>query len=357
MRGFSRARSPGSTRRPNFLVRGKAWKTEKPKRSAAPATLAPAGSAPGHRKMKPGTKAILDFAPLLLFFVTSFIAHKILGKPANPTDLDPGLMWATIVFMPATVIALAITYAIERRVHAVPLVTAAIVLIFGGLTLALRDDFFIKIKPTISLRAPSWWFAVQSPFLKDVLSTAFDLDERGWRSLTVQWGPLFCRARHCQRGGAARSFDDRLDRVQGVGLHGAHFALLGLASLQARRPRSARRSSRQGRRMSASEFGRQLLPLWHLDPDATFLNHGSFGAVPREVLAVQTAVREEMERQPDQFFRRRVMPGGGGPDHVRENAAAIAGVRGSGRTPRGVGRKCDNRHHRCSGDAAALARR
>ncbi len=81
--------------------------------------------------------------------------------------------------------------------------------------------------------------------------------------------------------------------------------------------------------MSASEFGRQLLPLWHLDPDATFLNHGSFGAVPREVLAVQTAVREEMERQPDQFFRRRVMPGGGGPDHVRENAAAIAGFAGA----------------------------
>ena len=55
----------------------------------------------------------------------------------------------------------------------------------------------------------------------------------------------------------------------------------------------------------ARTFGRSLLPLWHLEPGGTFLNHGSFGACPREVLAAQTAVREEMERQPDQFFRRK----------------------------------------------------
>ncbi len=57
-----------------------------------------------------------------------------------------------------------------------------------------------------------------------------------------------------------------------------------------------------------SDFGRALLPLWHLDPEGTFLNHGSFGACPRGVLAAQSAVREEMERQPDQFFRLKAMP-------------------------------------------------
>jgi len=57
-----------------------------------------------------------------------------------------------------------------------------------------------------------------------------------------------------------------------------------------------------------SIFGRQLRPLWHLDGDGIFLNHGSFGACPIEVLAAQSRWRETMERQPDQFFRRTVSP-------------------------------------------------
>lgn len=57
-----------------------------------------------------------------------------------------------------------------------------------------------------------------------------------------------------------------------------------------------------------SKFGRHLRPLWHLDADGVFLNHGSFGACPKEVLAAQAHWRETMERQPDQFFRRTVSP-------------------------------------------------
>ncbi|MEQ1755468.1 MAG: aminotransferase class V-fold PLP-dependent enzyme [Micropepsaceae bacterium] len=57
-----------------------------------------------------------------------------------------------------------------------------------------------------------------------------------------------------------------------------------------------------------SKFGKHLRPLWHLEGDGTFLNHGSFGACPKEVLAAQSNWRETMERQPDQFFRRTVSP-------------------------------------------------
>ncbi len=55
-------------------------------------------------------------------------------------------------------------------------------------------------------------------------------------------------------------------------------------------------------------FGRQLRPLWHLDLDGTFLNHGSFGACPKDVLAEQARWRLLMERQPDEFFRKLVSP-------------------------------------------------
>jgi intracellular septation protein len=145
--------------------------------------------------MKPGMKAALDFAPVLIFFVTYFVAGKILGKPVDAQALDPGLMWATIVFMPATVIALGVAYAVERKVHLLPLVTAAIVLIFGGLTLALHDATFIKMKPTIIyvLLAAGLLggLAVGRLFLKEILGTAFELDEPGWRKLTLRWGLFF----------------------------------------------------------------------------------------------------------------------------------------------------------------------
>ncbi|NOT39761.1 MAG: aminotransferase class V-fold PLP-dependent enzyme [Alphaproteobacteria bacterium] len=55
-------------------------------------------------------------------------------------------------------------------------------------------------------------------------------------------------------------------------------------------------------------FGRHLRSHWHLDDEGTFLNHGSFGACPKDVLAEQSRWRLLMERQPDSFFRYTVSP-------------------------------------------------
>jgi isopenicillin-N epimerase len=51
-------------------------------------------------------------------------------------------------------------------------------------------------------------------------------------------------------------------------------------------------------------FGRAMLAHWSLDPDVTYLNHGTVGAPPRRVLAVQQAIRDEIERRPAQFMLR-----------------------------------------------------
>ncbi|MFM9865702.1 MAG: aminotransferase class V-fold PLP-dependent enzyme [Micropepsaceae bacterium] len=55
-------------------------------------------------------------------------------------------------------------------------------------------------------------------------------------------------------------------------------------------------------------FGRHLRSHWHLDDEGTFLNHGSFGACPKDVLAEQARWRLLMERQPDSFFRYTISP-------------------------------------------------
>lgn len=122
----------------------------------------------------------LDLGPLVLFFAS----FKIFG-----------FFVATGVFMAATVAALAIGYVRERRLSPMPLVTALLVLVFGGLTLALRSEIFLKIKPTVLY---SFFAAVllgglafNRLFIKYILEQAFDLTEEGWRSLTWRWGLFF----------------------------------------------------------------------------------------------------------------------------------------------------------------------
>jgi isopenicillin-N epimerase len=56
------------------------------------------------------------------------------------------------------------------------------------------------------------------------------------------------------------------------------------------------------------QLGRSVRDLWELETGATFLNHGSFGACPKEVLAEQDRIRRRMEASPDAFFRNGIIP-------------------------------------------------
>ena len=69
--------------------------------------------------------------------------------------------------------------------------------------------------------------------------------------------------------------------------------------------------------------GKQLRSHWLLDPEVTFLNHGSFGACPREVLTVQDRWRERLERQPVQFMVRDLEAA---LDEARRELAAFVGA-------------------------------
>ena len=72
-----------------------------------------------------------------------------------------------------------------------------------------------------------------------------------------------------------------------------------------------------------SEFGQAVRHFWTLDWSAAHLNHGSYGATPKPVLAAQDTVRQEMERTIGDFFTRQL------PGRMRAAAAELAGYLGA----------------------------
>src|SRR5215813_15108590 len=106
-------------------------------------------------QLNPPLKLVLDLGPLLLFFLANSRPALFLPlvSPILPADIASGertgIFVATAVFMVAVVVALAVSYALTRHLPVMPLVTAVVVLIFGGLTLVLHDELFIKLNPTI----------------------------------------------------------------------------------------------------------------------------------------------------------------------------------------------------------------
>lgn len=146
--------------------------------------LARGGRARQDGAMHPLVKLAVDLGPLLVFFAVFFATYA-----------RGGIMTATAAFMVATAIALAASYALARRLPIVPLVSGAIVLVFGGLTLIYADEHFIKLKPTVvnGLLAGTLLGGLlfRQPLLKPLLGLAFQLDEPGWRILTLRWACFF----------------------------------------------------------------------------------------------------------------------------------------------------------------------
>lgn len=130
--------------------------------------------------MKPWLKFVLEMGPLAVFFV----ANSRFGLPVG-----------TACLMVATIASLVVTWLIARRIPTMPLVTAVFVLVFGGLTLYLKDERFIKMKPTfINLLFSAALFfgiATRRNLLKVVFDGAFHLDDTGWRILAWRWAFFF----------------------------------------------------------------------------------------------------------------------------------------------------------------------
>jgi len=125
-------------------------------------------------------KLALELGPLVIFYVANARAD---------------IFAATVWFMVAMVGSLALSWLLLHKVAVMPLVTAIVVLIFGGLTLWLHDDTFIKMKPTVV----NALFAVmllggllfKQSLLRYVFGEVYKLRPEGWTILTLRWGLFF----------------------------------------------------------------------------------------------------------------------------------------------------------------------
>jgi intracellular septation protein len=125
-------------------------------------------------------KPFVEYGPIVVFFVAYYTGD---------------LFTATAAIMAATAIAISMSYVYERKVPMMPLLTAIVIGIFGGLTLWLKDDTFIKMKPTIIQTIFGLvllgGLAFGKLFLKSVMGQMWKINDFAWRKLTVRFSCYF----------------------------------------------------------------------------------------------------------------------------------------------------------------------
>jgi intracellular septation protein len=140
-------------------------------------------------RLNPLAKLALELGPLVLFFFANAYADRF-GFVDNQR-----IFAATGLFIAATLVSLAIHYVLVRKLPIMPLVSGAVVVVFGGLTLFLQNELFIKLKPTIVnslfgvVLLGGLYF--RKPLLQIVLDSVFELTDEGWRKLTLRWAIFF----------------------------------------------------------------------------------------------------------------------------------------------------------------------
>lgn len=132
-------------------------------------------------------RLVSDLGPALAFFIGYFIANKT--HQANP------ILFATYIFLPVSVLAFAFSYWKEKKVSPIGLFSFAVIVIFSVLGIYLKNDLFIKMRPTF-VYSVMGLILMGSVFLgRNVLKTLFDgafhLPEAKWRRLSINAGIMY----------------------------------------------------------------------------------------------------------------------------------------------------------------------
>jgi intracellular septation protein len=130
--------------------------------------------------MSQNKKMLLDLGPLFVFLAVY---------------LKFDLIYASGALVVATLIALAIGYSLTKKISYMQLVTAVLVVVFGGLTFYFKDPFYLKVKVSIinvlfgAALLIGLWF--KKLFLKSMLGEALNLPDAAWYTLTIRWAIFF----------------------------------------------------------------------------------------------------------------------------------------------------------------------
>ena len=134
-----------------------------------------------------GAKLLIDLGPLLIFFLVNFLA---------PVPQALRIFVATGAFMVAMVVAMIFSALKYQRISPLLWFSGVAVLILGGLTIWLHQEWIIKMKPTLyysvvaGLLAFGLW--TDRPLLQRVLGSSYPgLNDEGWRKLTRNWALFF----------------------------------------------------------------------------------------------------------------------------------------------------------------------
>ena len=127
-------------------------------------------------------KLLVDFLPIVIFFVV----YKMTND----------LILATAILIPATMLQMGYTWLTTKKIEKMQLVTLIMVVVLGGLTVALQDGQFIKWKPTIvnrlfGLAFLGSQFIGKKPVVQRLMEKGIQLPSRIWRQLNFAWFVFF----------------------------------------------------------------------------------------------------------------------------------------------------------------------
>ena len=145
------------------------------------------------KKINPGVKLALEYGPIIAFFV-GYVLLRDRSFSVGGTEYS-GFVAVTAMFIPILAIATLLQWRLTGHLSRMQLMTAILVVVFGGLGIWFNDERFFKMKPTIIylLFAGLLGFGLMrgQSYLEAVMDQAMPLERAGWMILTKRLALFF----------------------------------------------------------------------------------------------------------------------------------------------------------------------